>query len=529
MGEAAPARPRRVGSLWDLAPLVPLALLLLPLSRAWSLAPDLGHGWAAPLLIAFLWWDRWNDLPAVELTRRPWWLSGPSLALGTIALLAALVPLRLLLTPFPLWPAVLWLHTLLLVIAAGGLMALRRGPAGLRWLIGPLVVLPGVIPWPGVIEQNLILPLREGIALVVTELSNLMGQPALASGTTVRTAGGWVGIDEACGGIRSLQATVTAALFAGEWLRFNPGRRLAMGFVAVAAAMLGNLFRVTFLTWCATLGDDSLHRWHDVAGWSALAFSLGLTALVASRWRRHAGFNLSPTRIPPAGTPWRTSVVSALVALALLVGLLTIEFGTRIWFGRGPVATAGTALRLTATLPEQDPSYRIAEMTDQAREMLQPDDFRSGTWLGADQRRRASNVIEWRRGQVARFAPFQHNPTICLTFSGCELVDSLGTVAVPWRDTAVPFHTYHFSYLNEILTVAYTIWDPSTGAPLQQTLTPTRADWFRQRWQEVVDRREDQPAQLIAYLIAGKTPTAELMMELQSLLTPAAETIVPAL
>ena len=102
-----------------------------------------------------------------------------------LGLLAALVPLRLLLTPFPLWPAVLWAHTLLLVVAAGLLMALHRGIAGIRWLVAPLVVLLGVIPWPSIVEQNLILPLRESIAILVTELSNLIGKVERAGYTLV--------------------------------------------------------------------------------------------------------------------------------------------------------------------------------------------------------------------------------------------------------------------------------------------------------------------------------------------------------
>ena len=170
MAEITSARPSRFAPLWNAAPLLPLALLLLPLSRAWSLAPDLGHGWAAPLLIAFLWWERWQDLPPVAAARRPAWLSGLGLVIVVLGLLAALVPLRLLLTPFPLWPAVLWAHTLLLVVAAGLLMALHRGIAGIRWLVAPLVVLLGVMPWPSIVEQNLILTLRESIDIFVTKL-----------------------------------------------------------------------------------------------------------------------------------------------------------------------------------------------------------------------------------------------------------------------------------------------------------------------------------------------------------------------
>ena len=37
-------------------------------------------------------------------------------------------------------------------------------------------------------------------------------------GTSVRLGNGWVGVDDACGGIRSLQACVMIGLFFGEWM-----------------------------------------------------------------------------------------------------------------------------------------------------------------------------------------------------------------------------------------------------------------------------------------------------------------------
>ncbi|HXC63712.1 MAG TPA: exosortase/archaeosortase family protein, partial [bacterium] len=219
--------------------MVGAALLAVPLSRAWKIAPDLGHGWAAPLLVAYLWWERWAERPAL----RPGRISPLGWALAGTAVAVAL-PLRLLLTPFPLWPALVWAYALLLVGLALGAAALLAGRPGAKWLGGPLIVLAAALPWGTQLEQHIIYPLREGMASITAETCNLIGRPAIAAGTSLRLGGGWVGVDEACGGIRSLEASVMLALFFGEWLRFSWRRRAALVGLGVLAALLGNFFRI---------------------------------------------------------------------------------------------------------------------------------------------------------------------------------------------------------------------------------------------------------------------------------------------
>src|SRR5580658_6902094 len=88
---------------------VTAAVWLAPLSRAWSASADLGQGWAVPLLLAYLWWERWSERPVLA-PRVPrsvgWW------ALGV--LLAVHLLLRLLLAPFPLWPMAVLAYTLVM-------------------------------------------------------------------------------------------------------------------------------------------------------------------------------------------------------------------------------------------------------------------------------------------------------------------------------------------------------------------------------------------------------------------------------
>ena len=195
------------------------------------------------------------------------------------------------------------------------------------------------------------------------------------------------------------------------------------------------------------------------------------------------------------------------------------EFGVRIWYASGASRQGMLNLTWTVDLPVSEPSYRAGSLDAYAEEILRPDYFRSGSWRGPDRVNRMANYIEWHRGQVARTAPFAHNPTICLPYAGFELVAEQGTIQVPWQDTTIPFQTYIFGRGTDELVVAYTIWDPLHNAPLLQS--PRDAgwtSWFLNQWQEVREAREHQPAQLLAFGISDRKNESLLRDELTSLL-----------
>jgi hypothetical protein len=194
----------------------------------------------------------------------------------------------------------------------------------------------------------------------------------------------------------------------------------------------------------------------------ALGASLLITGGVAWRW---AGWRWPEVvaSSPASATPVRAPGAAW---LAVLVGLLVVnEAGTRWWFARGAREHAA-ATRWTVALPESHWSFVADPLGDFAAEMLRPDFFTSGHWQGERNLELAAYYIEWRRGQVARFLPFAHNPTVCLPLSGCELVESLGQIDVTWRGLDIPFQAYRFNRRGEDLWVAFTLWDPVRARPL---------------------------------------------------------------
>ncbi len=521
----SPSRPD--AWLWLGAATIWLGLILVPLANAWEFAPDLRHGWSAPILIGYLWWERLRDRPRLGAIGTRFHRSHLAVILPIVALI---IPLRLTLIPFPLWPAALWLYTGSLIGIGLYVVWLKAGWSTTREIGSPLLILIGVVPWPGVIERELILPLREGITALIAECSNLLGAPALAIGTSVQMAGGWVAIDEACGGIRSLHACITAALFLGVWWQLGWRRKIGLVGIAFGSAIIGNVARVGFLTWCAGRTDGSIERWHDVAGWAALALSLILTSWAGWRWLRVRGDRTPIANVPhPPLDKLGRQPTATVIAATFVLTLVVIEAGAR-WHFRGSTTITDGASAWTATFPVDNPTYRTEPLSDAAFEMLQPDHFVSGHWRSADRTLYTANYIEWQQGQVARAAPFTHNPTICLPYAGFALAEELGIIEIPWGKTSIPFHSYVFKRMNDELVVAFTVWDPSRQAPLlpREANRGGWLDWMRNQWREVSERRKNQPAQLLALGILGRENAPLLPGALAKMITTAsADTATP--
>ncbi len=72
------------------------------------------------------------------------------------------------------------------------------------------------VPWPSGLENFLTQSLMRLNTATTVELLGFFGIPAVQQGNVIEVGTGVVGIDEACSGIRSLQAALMISLFLGE-------------------------------------------------------------------------------------------------------------------------------------------------------------------------------------------------------------------------------------------------------------------------------------------------------------------------
>jgi exosortase len=464
------------------------------LAQAWTLAPDLGHGWALPWLMGWLLWER-ATTGKIRSGRTPGVLLWIALGCG----LAVYAVLRLLLEPFPLWPSLLWLLTALLY---GFLIAatwLAGGAAWVRRMAGPLALLFTAVPWPGVVENAFLNPLRQALAAGVAEVLNLLSVPAFSEGATIQIAGGLVGVDEACGGMRSLQTALMIGWFVGEVARMRIGRRLALLAGAAAAAVAGNFLRALVLTWLMDAGGHALlEKWHDPAGYLALGSTLVVVLLLGWWWRPQAG--AEPTL---SSQDWRMPAVAAAWALTGLVVCGLVEVGVGRWYTSGE-HRAGQVPTWDVSWPKDAKNFRMVPLSDRAREILKPDGFSSAGWRAADDADRSGYYILWETGQQARNLPFLHGPEVCLPMSGIELVGRDEPVVVEVNGLRLPFDAYEFRQYGRPLYVFRIVWNSADGLKVTPRHDSTgEFKWLEDRWSDVAERRVAVRAQVLTLAIGG--------------------------
>jgi exosortase len=258
---------------------VTLAKVLLPswlafgwlawqVSWYWSHKPDMSFGWIVLILCGFLITEVAPSLPPPRLK----W-SFPSVVLLVLGL-AALVLFQLYQAAFGTMPASL------MALAFGSMAVITAnilhvyGPSALGTLGFAFFFLLIALPLPSFIQNLVVSNLQNFVAAIDEELLNLIGIPAERKGSVIQLTTGQVGVDDACSGFRSLQSSIMAALFIGFLLFKTWGWRIALGFLSVFLAVLGNLGRTFYLCYQgASKGTDAVKGVHDAAGWSVMLFT----------------------------------------------------------------------------------------------------------------------------------------------------------------------------------------------------------------------------------------------------------------
>ena len=244
------------------------AVLIYQLGAQWSVFEQYNYGWGVPFLCVYLLWQRWPSRPGAKAA--PFSLPGAVL-IG--ALLLLLFPIRVLHEANPIWRVSSIGWALILVTLTLGFVWRVGGWAWVRHF-GPAVGFFFVaVPWPTPLETAVTQGLMRLNVGVTVEILHLLGIPALQRGNVVELATGLLGIEEACSGIRSLQATFMISLF--FWILYRLSWRRGGGLV-VSGAVLSFCFNViwtSLLSWvAASQGMAAISSWHDPAGVTVLVW-----------------------------------------------------------------------------------------------------------------------------------------------------------------------------------------------------------------------------------------------------------------
>jgi exosortase len=480
--------------------------LLGHLHVEWWVNPQYRYGYAVPFLCVYLLWRRVKDGRRHESTAgaqndqtagqgRQSALQSSLLGLLFLVLASTWLPTRLIEQANPEWRLVSWALALEVV---GLTLLLVQHPSSLvhpcrSSFTFPLLFFLVSVPWPTFVEAPLTQALARANAASAVELLNLFDVPSLQHGNIIEVGAGAVGIDEACSGIRSLQAALMISLLCGERGRLSAARRALLCLLGFVLSFLFNVARTTLLSWVAAAkGTAAIAAWHDPAGVTILvACFLCLWAL--ARWFEHSspeeegrkdealprceGDSSHQDRIPPAASP-APAFSLPLYQLALVLCLAwfaAVELATELWY-RSHERHLSPAVTWTVTLPTDKANYRPQPFSEKVDQFLRYDEGIRAAWQETDGTQWQAIFLRWKPGRTAANLAASHTPEACLTASGRELLSKSELRYVAVGGLRLPFRFYVFSEDSSPLYVLYCRWEDRAERQSYGTMGLTGVD-----------------------------------------------------
>lgn len=482
---------------------LPVILLVWP---EWQVNPQYGYGWFVPGLAAYLLLRGFafagQDGPGPygvppQAGQRPSPLRAPIVA----ALL--FVVLRWVAGANPDWRLLYWIQASAAIMAT---LLFLRSEATLHRIppgsFGFILFLLTMVPWPSGPETTVVQLLMRWVASAVVEVMNLGGIPAVQRGNVVDLPGFSLGVDEACSGIRTLQASLMAALFWGACRQPPTPVRIFLVIAAIVTTLGLNFLRAILLGWTALhLPGQYFPLLHDGAGIVGVIIAF---LVLGSLTRRHSGHHpLTPDDrhvvhglFQPVPHPLtRGHLVTLLSLIGIAEVLPAVYYHSNLQPPTLPLLVAfnprlessGTPIR-----PLSD-SVRTVLRANDAYERRWPDP-RAGKWTGF--------LISWKPGRLSSMMARAHQPETCLSSSGFVL----SRLHDPINVEVVPGHPMFFDHLEFVsrtqpVHVFFTIWDghvPAGGkAP-----PPSMSSWTA-RLEDVLHRRRHGGQQIIELALEG--------------------------
>lgn len=266
---AVDAPMRRAALLRWLPPLLGLLAMYVPtyvdLTESFWLLSSGTHG---PIILAMACWLLWRDRAVFRLPVPPtrsliaWALLAVGLLLYVIGRSQGLFQFQVG-SQVPVFIGAAWL---------------TLGREGVRRVWFPAVFLLFLMPIPGSILDQILLPLKQAVSAIVDNLLYAVGYPIARSGVVLSIGPYQLQIADACSGLNSMVALSGIGLFytylvghEGRW------RNAVLLACAIPVAFASNIVRVLGLVLVTYyFGDEAGHRFHDNAGGLEIVIAFGV-------------------------------------------------------------------------------------------------------------------------------------------------------------------------------------------------------------------------------------------------------------
>ncbi len=181
--------------------------------------------------------------------------------------LALLFPIRVVEEANPDWRLLSWLLALCVIDFSLISLYWAGGRSWLKRFAFPVCFPLAAVPWPVPLENFVVQSMMRAVAYVAVEIAGWIGVGAYQTGNVIQLRNGFVGVDEACSGVKTLQAGIMVALVLGELLQLRWNKRIALLLLGCGWIFVCNIIRAAALVFvAANYGFDALPRWHDWIG-----------------------------------------------------------------------------------------------------------------------------------------------------------------------------------------------------------------------------------------------------------------------
>ena len=240
----------------------------------WEREPDYSHGWFVIPIAAYLLWSFKDSMPPVRST----------LSWGGLVMLGCVALLRV----FARFAYFDFLDGWTIPLTAIGLAWVFGGKQWAYWALPALGFLFFMIPLPFRIENELSQPLQWIATNASCYTLQLLGQPAIAEGTTILLGDQILEVERACSGLRIFMGVFALAYVYAVLVRRSWWERILLVLAAVPIALISNAARIIATGLCFQWfsGETARHFSHDLAGYVMIVFAAGLfgLTLLYLRW-----------------------------------------------------------------------------------------------------------------------------------------------------------------------------------------------------------------------------------------------------
>jgi exosortase len=429
-------------SLTLIAPSIATAVLwvwlFFHLSAEWSLNPQYNYGWGVPFLAVLLFYFRWQRRPAADSSGG----SNTMISLGMSLLLILLFPIRVVEEANPDWRLLSWM--LAICVVGFSLLSLLRS-GGAKWVrhfAFPVCFALVAVPWPVQFENFVVQTLMRAVAYVAVEIAGWFGVGAYQLGNVIQLRSGFVGVDEACSGVKTLQAGIMVALVLGELLHLRGTRRILLVILGCGWVFVCNVFRATALVLvAANSGLDALGRWHDVIGTAALICGMAGMFILAWLWKAEPRVSGTTGPAPIVSPQW-----------GALVWLLLVFAGSEVWY-RSHERQLIERPAWQITWPRQNDTVTPLPISDSTRVILRYDDAKTAAWQEPRGVRWWAFFSHWKPQRAAVQLVRSHSPEICLPAVGRTFRGTRPDVNVATETVSLDFRSYEFEQNGHSLFV----------------------------------------------------------------------------